>query len=156
MLFCASSEGSGELAHLHRLTLAFVIVLKSHVLPQMAMCVLFTPAARTGESTHLCRYSHWTRRFVLICHVLAAKALAILYICTGIHMPRHSNEIASAGSNGDLCTIYVKGECCGESALATTAHLCKHQCVVSMCKKWSQCVAIKFLNKTFASLPRKK
>ena len=32
MLFVASSEGSGESALLHRLTLAFVIVPKSHVL----------------------------------------------------------------------------------------------------------------------------
>ena len=32
MLFFASSEGSGESAHLHRLTLAFVTVPKSHVL----------------------------------------------------------------------------------------------------------------------------
>ena len=32
MPFCASSEGSGESAHLHRLTLAFVTVQKSLVL----------------------------------------------------------------------------------------------------------------------------
>ena len=41
----ASSEGSGESAQLHRLTLAFVTVPKYHVLPEMAICVLFTPAA---------------------------------------------------------------------------------------------------------------
>ena len=60
LLFCARSEGSGESTHWHRPTWAFVTVPKSHVLPQMAICVLFTPAAKIGESTHLCRYSHWT------------------------------------------------------------------------------------------------
>ena len=89
-------------AHLHRLTLAFVTVPESHVLPQMAMCVLFTPAVKTGESTHLCRYSHWTMRLVSRSHVLAAKALATLLICTGPHGPRHGSEIACAGSNGDF------------------------------------------------------
>ena len=42
---------------LHRLTLAFVTVAKSHMLPQMAICVLFTPAAKTDESAHLRRKS---------------------------------------------------------------------------------------------------
>ena len=52
--------------------------------------------------------------------------------------------------------VYVNRECCDESAPATTVHLCNHQCVVSMRLKCSQCVVIRFLNKTFASLPRKK
>ena len=30
------------------------------VLPQMAICVLFTPATKTGESEYLQRHSHWT------------------------------------------------------------------------------------------------
>ena len=51
--FCAGSEGSGEPAHLHRLTLAFVTVPKSHVLPQMEIFVLFTPAAMTLVSLHI-------------------------------------------------------------------------------------------------------
>ena len=44
--------------------LAFITVPKSHVLPQMAIVVLFTPAANTldGESSLLCRHSHWTMR----------------------------------------------------------------------------------------------
>ena len=37
MLFYVSSEGSSESAHLHRLTLAFTSVPKSHVLSQMAI-----------------------------------------------------------------------------------------------------------------------
>ena len=45
ILVCESSEGSGESAHLHSLTLAFVTVPKYHVLPQREICVLFMPAA---------------------------------------------------------------------------------------------------------------
>ena len=48
---------------------------------------------------------------------------------------RNSTKISCAGSDGDLCTIYVNSECCGEFAPATTAHLCNHQCVVSMRQK---------------------
>ena len=65
-------------------------------------------------------------------------------------------EIACAGSNNDLCTVYKNSECCGEAAPATMAHLGNDQCVVSMRQKCSKCVVIKFLNKTFACLPRKK
>ena len=69
---------------------------------------------------------------------------------------RPGTELPCAGSNNDLCTVYKNGECCGEAAPATIAHLGNHQCVVSMRQKCSQCVVIKFLNKTFDSLPRKK
>ena len=48
---------------------------------------------------------------------------------------RNSTKISCAGSDVDLCTMYVNSECCGESAPATTAHLCNHQCVVSMRQK---------------------
>ena len=48
---------------------------------------------------------------------------------------RNSTKISCAGSDGDLCTVYVNSECCGESAPATTAHLCNHQCVVSRRQK---------------------
>ena len=65
-------------------------------------------------------------------------------------------EISCAGSNNDLCTVYKNSECCGEAAPAAMAHLGNHQCIVSMRQKCSQCVVIKFLNKTLASLPRKK
>ena len=45
---------------------------------------------------------------------------------------RHSIEISCAGSNSDFRNVYMNSECCGESALATTALLGNHQCVVSM------------------------
>ena len=60
-------------------------------------------------------------------------------------------EIACAGSNCDLRTIYVRSEGFGESAQAIAAHLCNIRCVVCMSQKCSQCVAIKFPNKTFAT-----
>ena len=68
---------------------------------------------------------------------------------------RPGTEISCAGSNNDLCTVYQNSECCGEAAPATLAHLGNHQCVVSLRQKCSQCVVLKFLNKTLASLPRK-
>ena len=69
---------------------------------------------------------------------------------------RPVTEISCAGSNNDLYTVYKNSECCCDAAPATMAHLGNHQCVVSMRQKCSQCFVIKFLNKTLASLPRKK
>ena len=69
---------------------------------------------------------------------------------------RPGTEISCADSNNDLYTVYKNSECCGDAATAAMAHLGNHQCVVSMRKKCSQCVVIKFLNITLASLPRKK
>ena len=69
---------------------------------------------------------------------------------------RHRTEISFADSNSDLCTVYKNIEFCGEAVPATMAHLGNHQCVVSMRQKCSQCVVIKFLNKTLASLPGKE
>ena len=69
---------------------------------------------------------------------------------------RPGTEISCAGSNNELCTVDKNTECSGEAAPATMAHLGNHQCVVSMRQKCSQCVVIKFLNKTLASLPGKK
>ena len=69
---------------------------------------------------------------------------------------RPGTEISCAGSNNDLCTVFKNSECCGEAAPATIAHLGNHQCVISMRQKCSQCVVIKILNKTLASLQRKK
>ena len=83
MLFLASSESSDESAHLHRLTLAFVTVPKSHVLLQIAIFVLFTPAART---------------------------LVSLLIYTGSLEPRHSTDIPCSGSNGDLLSCKGSSE----------------------------------------------
>ena len=69
---------------------------------------------------------------------------------------RYSTEISCTDSNSDLCTVYKNSECCSEAVPETMAHLGNHQCVVSMRQKCSQFVVIKFLNKTLASLPRKK
>ena len=46
-------------------------------------------------------------QYVPIFHVLTAKGLASLHICTGSPEPHHSNEISCAGSNGNLCTIHA-------------------------------------------------
>ena len=47
------AEGSGESTHLHRLTLAFVTVPKSRVLPQMAIFVLCTGSPKPRQSTEI-------------------------------------------------------------------------------------------------------
>ena len=157
MPLCASSEGSGESAHLHRLTLAFVTV-------QNLLCCL--------KWRFVC-YSRQQRILWWVCTFAQAKSLDNLI----------NIKISCAGSKGSwesarlhrlawafftvskyhvlvvmaiLCNIYVNSEWCGESAPATTGLLCNHRCVVPMRQKCSQCVVIKFLNKTFASLPRKK
>ena len=88
--------------------------------------------------------------------MLAVKALASVQICTGSPEPCHSTIISRAGSNGDLCTVYVRSERCRESASATTSHLCNHLCVVSMRQKCSKWVVMNFLNKAFARLSRIK
>ena len=77
-----------------------------------------------------------------------------LYICTG--SPESSSQYSDSSS--DLCTVYKNSECCGEAVPAIMAHLGNHQCVVSMRQKCSQCVVIKFLNKTLqlTCLPRKE
>ena len=109
---------------------------KSLVLPKMAICVLFTPAANTlaslyigaGKVTGQCdKYQDllcWQRRLLGVGTFAQARQSL-----------RHSIEITCAGWNSDFCNVYVNSECCGESALATTALLCNHQCVVSMRQK---------------------
>ena len=109
---------------------------KSLVLPKMAICVLFSSAANTLVSLHICagkvtrqcgKYLDllcWQRRLLGVCTFAQAR----LSLC-------HSIEISCAGWNGDFCNVYVNSEWCGESALATTSLLCNHQCVVSMRKK---------------------
>ena len=59
-----------------RLTLAFVTVPKSHILPQMVIFVLLTPAAKTLVSLHICSGIVKGQSS----HELAAKALANLHI----------------------------------------------------------------------------
>ena len=109
---------------------------KSLVLLKMAICVLFTPAANTLASLHICagkvtgqcdKYKDllcWQWRLLGVCTFAQAR-LSL----------RHSIEISCAGWNSDFRNVYVNSECCGESAQATTAFLGNHQCVVSMRQK---------------------
>ena len=104
--FCATCEGSGESAHLHRLTLAFVTVSKSHVLPQIAICVLFTTAAKTMVSLQNCAgivtgqcdkyqdHKRWQRRLWQVCTYTQARLSLItvlkphgwlMWRCCAIH-----------------------------------------------------------------------
>ena len=57
MPFCASSEGSGESAHLHRLTLAFVTVQNLLCCLNGDLCAIHASSEYSGESAHLCRQS---------------------------------------------------------------------------------------------------
>ena len=58
MPFCASSEGSGESAHLHRLTLAFVTVQNLMCcLKNGNLCAIHASSEYSGESAHLRRQS---------------------------------------------------------------------------------------------------
>ena len=117
----ASSEGSGESAQLHRLTLAFVTVPKYHVLPEMAICVLFTPAAWTLLSLRICSgivtgqcnkyqyFKSWQRRLWRVCtfaqarqnlvtvtkyHVLVQMRICVLFTpAASAHLNRYSHSI---------------------------------------------------------------
>ena len=152
MQFCAISEGSGKSAHLHRLTLSFVTV------QNLFCCLKWRFVCYSRQQ----RILWWVCTFAqavtgqcntyqdLLCSqkrlwTFAQARLSLL----------HSIEISCADWNGDFCYVYVSSEWCGESAPATIWLLCNHQCVVSMRQKCSQCVVIKFLNKTLASLPRR-
>ena len=92
--FCASSKGSGESTHLHRLTLAFVTVPKSHALPQMAIRVLFTPAGRL-MSLHICTG--------IVTGQWRVYTFAQAYLSL-----RHCTKISCAASDGDFCSIHPK------------------------------------------------
>ena len=109
---------------------------KSLVLPKMAICVLFTPAANTLVSLHICA-GKVTRQCGKYLDLLCCQR-RLLGVCTNSQARlslRHSIEISCAGLNGDICNVYVISECCGESAPATTSLLCNHQRVVSMRQK---------------------
>ena len=56
MPFCVSSEGSGESAHLHRLTLAFVTV-QTLLCLNGGLCTIHASSDYSGESAHLRRQS---------------------------------------------------------------------------------------------------
>ena len=74
------------------------------------------------------------------------KALASLHICTGSPETRHSNEISCAGSTGNLCIVYVNTVV---SLHQQPRHICSTIRALQKCaKQCSQCVVIKFLNKT--------
>ena len=51
----------------------------------------------------------WQMRLLRVCTIARARPSL-----------RHSTKISCAGSNGDLCTVYVSSECCGESAPAAS------------------------------------
>ena len=132
MKLCASSEGSGESAHLHRLTLAFVTVqnlfcwLKWRFVcysrqQRILWWICTFPQAVTGQCN---KYQDLLCCQKRLCTFAQAR-LSLL----------HSIEISCADWNGDFCNVYVNSEWCGESAPATTGLLCNHQCVVSMCQK---------------------
>ena len=135
MPFCASSEGSGESAHLHRLTLAFVTVqnllccLKWRFVcysrqQRILWWVCTFAQAVTGQCNKYQDLLCWQQRLLGVCTVAQAR-LSLLY----------SIEISCAGWNGDFCNVYVNSEWCGESAPATIGILCNHQCVVAMRQK---------------------
>ena len=135
MPFCASSKGSGESAHLHRLTLAFVTVqnllwcLKWRFvccsrLHRIIWWVYTFAQAVTGQCNKYQDLLCWQQRLLGVCTFAQAR-LSLLY----------SIEISCAGLNCDFCNVYVNSEWCGESAPATTGLLCNHQCVVSMRQK---------------------
>ena len=89
------AEGSGESTHLHRLTLAFVTVPKSRVLPQMAIFCSIHPGAKTLVSLHICAgvvTGQCNKYQDLSCR------RRLWRVCTP--EPRQSTEISCAGSNG--------------------------------------------------------
>ena len=133
------------------LTLTFATVPKSHVLPQMTICVLFKPAAKALVSLHIWaglvagkwdKYQDlmcWQRRIWRVCTF--AQAHLSLITVTKYH---------------ELVQLAIWYRLCEQSLNQQPWHMCGtisalYQCV----KKCSQCVVIKFLNKTFASLLRK-
>ena len=120
MPFCASSEGFGESAHLHRLTLAFVTV--QHLL----CCLIWRFVCYSRQQ----RILWWVCTFAQAVTGQCNKYQDLL--CLSL---LYSIEISCAGWNGDFCNVYVNSEWCGESAPATTVILCNHQCVVSMRQK---------------------
>ena len=93
----------------------------------MAICVLITPAAETLVGLRICA-SKVTGQCGIKISCAGSEG-------SGESAHLHSNEIACACSNGDLCAVYVNSKCCGVSAPATTAHLCNHQCIVTMRQK---------------------
>ena len=155
--FCANSEGSGMSAHLHRLTLAFVTVQnllwclkwrfvcysRQHRIPwwvctfvqakslDNVINIKISCAGSKGswESARLHRLA-WAFFTVSKYHVLVEMVIIVTFMWTA----------------NDAVSLHQQPQ----DFWATISAL--YQCF----KKCSQCVVINFLNKTFASLPRKK
>ena len=157
MPFCASCEGSGESAHLHRLTIAFVTVqnllcflkwrfvcysrqqrilwwvctfAQTNSLDNVIMVKISCAGSKgSWESARLHRLA---RAFFTVSkyNVLVEMAIFVTFMWT-------ANDVVSLHQQPQVF-------CATISAL--------YQCF----KKFSQCVVVEFLNKTFASLPRKK
>ena len=135
-----------------RYTFAIVTVPKSRVLPQMAIFVPFTPKRRlvnlhicagvvTGQCNKYQNLMCWQRRPWRVC----TFALARLSLAT---VTKYNVLVPMA-----ICVLFVNSKCCGESA---PWHICATISALNLCVKiCSQCVVIKILNKTFASLLRK-
>ena len=143
MPFCASSEGSGESAHLHRLTLAFITVqnllccLKwrfvcySHQ-QQILWWVCTFAQAVTEQCNKYQDLLCWQQRLLGVCTFVQAR-LSLLY----------SIEISCAGWNDNFATfMWTANDVASlhqqpQEFCATISAL--YQCV----KKCSQCVVIK-------------
>ena len=122
---------SGESAHLHRLTLAFITV-------QNLLCCL---KLRFVCYSRQQRILWWVCTFAqaVIGHCNKYQDLLcwqqrLLGVCTFAQV-LYSIKISCAGWNGDFSNVYVNSEWCGEAAPATTGILSNHQCVVSMRQK---------------------
>ena len=157
MPFCASSEGSGESAHLHRLTLAFSTV-------QNLLCCL--------KWRFVC-YSRQQRILWWVCIFAQAKSLDnVINIKISFVGSKCSFESARLHRLVWAFFIVSKYHVLVEMSILVTfmwtvidvvslqqqpQDFCETISALYQCfKKCSQCVVIEFLNKTFASLPRKK
>ena len=101
--FVLAAKALAGLHNLHRLTLAFVTVPKSHALPQMAINVLFTPAGRL-TSLHICAgivTGQW--RVYLFAHVPRSTSYGV-YISQLIRFARASSYVADFNTRNKLLT----------------------------------------------------
>ena len=143
MPFCASSEGSGECAHLHRLTLAFVTVqnllccLKlrfvcySRQLRILWWVCTFAQAV-TGQCNKYQDQLCWQQRLLGVC-MFAQARLSILYSIKYHVLVEMAIFATFMWTANDVVSLHQQPQefCATISAL--------YQCV----KKCSQCVVIK-------------
>ena len=123
----------------------------------MAICVLFTPVANTLVSLHICagkvtgqcnKYQDllcWQQRFLGVCTFAQARQ-SLLHSIEISMLVEMAIFVSFMWTANDVVSLHQQPQdfCATISAL--------YQCF----KKCSQCVVIKFFNKTFASLPSKK